>query len=42
MNPAKRAKIFERLREVNPHPTTELEFKMARGRSRRIARVAAE
>ncbi len=26
MNPTKRAEIFRRLREVNPHPTTELEF----------------
>ena len=27
MNPAKRQKIFERLRAQNPHPTTELEYK---------------
>jgi endonuclease-3 len=26
MNPAKRAEIFRRLREKNPHPTTELEY----------------
>lgn len=26
MNPAKRAEIFRRLRELNPHPTTELEY----------------
>jgi len=26
MNPAKRAAIFQRLREANPHPTTELEY----------------
>ncbi|HET8942921.1 MAG TPA: endonuclease III [Rudaea sp.] len=26
MNPGKRTKIFQRLREVMPHPTTELEF----------------
>jgi len=26
MNPAKRRAIYERLRELNPHPTTELEF----------------
>ncbi|HEX6834625.1 MAG TPA: endonuclease III [Rudaea sp.] len=26
MNPAKRAEIFRRLREVNPKPTTELEY----------------
>ncbi|HEU4779846.1 MAG TPA: endonuclease III [Steroidobacteraceae bacterium] len=26
MNPAKRRKIFERFREANPHPTTELEY----------------
>jgi endonuclease-3 len=27
MNPAKRHEIFARLRELNPHPTTELEYK---------------
>ena len=27
MNPEKRAEIFRRLREVNPNPTTELEFR---------------
>lgn len=27
MNPAKRHEIFSRLRELNPHPTTELEYK---------------
>jgi len=27
MNPAKRQKIFERLREKTPHPTTELEYR---------------
>lgn len=27
MNPAKRHAIFSRLRELNPHPTTELEYK---------------
>ena len=26
MNPAKRHEIFSRLRELNPHPTTELEY----------------
>ena len=26
MNPAKRHEIFRRLREANPHPTTELEY----------------
>lgn len=26
MNPAKRHEIFARLRELNPHPTTELEY----------------
>src|SRR4029434_10158158 len=26
MNPAKRRAIFERLRSLNPHPTTELEY----------------
>ncbi len=26
MNPAKRLEIFRRLREANPHPTTELEY----------------
>src|SRR5881398_3092273 len=26
MNPAKRRKIYERLRAANPHPTTELEY----------------
>ena len=26
MNPDKRAEIYRRLREANPHPTTELEF----------------
>ncbi len=26
MNPAKRHEIFSRLREANPHPTTELEY----------------
>lgn len=26
MNPTKRTEIFRRLREVNPHPTTELEY----------------
>lgn len=27
MNPTKRHEIFSRLRELNPHPTTELEYK---------------
>ena len=27
MNPAKRHEIFSRLRDLNPHPTTELEYK---------------
>ena len=27
MNPAKRHEIFSRLRAVNPHPTTELEYR---------------
>lgn len=27
MNPAKRHEIFSRLRELNPHPSTELEYK---------------
>lgn len=27
MNPAKRREIFSRLRELDPHPTTELEYK---------------
>ncbi len=26
MNPAKRRAIYETLRKLNPHPTTELEF----------------
>ena len=26
MNPAKRRAIYERLRSLNPHPTTELEY----------------
>ena len=26
MSPARRAELFERLRELNPHPTTELEY----------------
>jgi endonuclease-3 len=26
MNPAKRRAIFERLRDADPHPTTELEY----------------
>jgi endonuclease-3 len=26
MNPAKRYEIFSRLREINPHPTTELQY----------------
>ena len=26
MNPSKRAEIFRRLREANPHPTTELAY----------------
>jgi len=27
MNPSKRRAIYEKLRELNPHPTTELEFR---------------